>query len=177
MTWTNATLREREKASIEDFVLHHCEKLTGDTLDFGCGLQPYRKIVENCGGSYYPFDRLGYPGCTVHTSVGNDWPLQQRNSWDAILCTQVIQYVERPARLILDFWAALKPGGWLVMTGPTNWPEVESDDLWRFTIQGIGFLLDSAGFQQIEVASREAMMVNDIGLSLGWGAIGQASLL
>lgn len=63
------------------------------------------------------------------------------------------------------------------MTGPTNWPEVESDDLWRFTIQGIGFLLDSAGFQQIEVASREAMMVNDIGLSLGWGAIGQASLL
>lgn len=174
MTWTNTTLRERENASIEEFVLVHADKLWGRTLDFGCGLQPYRKIVENVGGDYRPFDRWGFPGSTVTTDLGDDSPLQQPNAWDAILCTQVIQYVERPAELILDFWAALKPGGWLIMTGPTNWPEVETDDLWRFTITGIDYLINTAGFDEITVVSREALMINDIGLSIGWGAVGRA---
>lgn len=175
MSWNNATLREREKASIEGFVLNQAEKLTGRVLDFGCGLQPYRKIVENSGGDYHPFDRLGYPGCTVHTSVGNDWPLTQRVQWDAILCTQVIQYVPDPMKLIRDFWFALKPGGWLVLTGPTNWPEVEVEDFWRVTICGAAHMLEATGFSEIDVSSRECIRINDFGLSLGWGATGRAA--
>ncbi len=174
MSWDNATLREREKATIEEFVLLHADKLSGKTLDFGCGLQPYRKIVENVGGDYHPFDRLGYPGCTVHTSVGDDWPLMQRKSWDAILCTQVLQYVIEPDKLVNQFWGALKPGGWLVLTGPTNWPEVEQEDLWRFTIRGAGYMLEAGGFEEIVVESRECIRLNDFGLSLGWGAVGRA---
>lgn len=173
MTWNNTNLRERERESIKDFVTTHSDKLGGLTLDFGCGTQPYRKIVEAVGGEYKPFDRWGYPGSTVQTDIGDDWPLMMRGTWDAVLCTQVIQYVIEPGKLVGNFWAALKPGAWLVMTGPTNWPEVEKDDFWRFTVAGVGYMMTAAGFTEVVVASREAILVNDIGLSIGWGAVGR----
>lgn len=169
MTWSNITLREHERDSIEAFVELHLDKLSGRVLDYGCGRQPYRRLVQRAGGDYTPYDRVAFPACVAHTSTGPDNPLG--GDFDAILCTQVIQYVHSPLQLLTDFSGALSPGGWLVMTGPTNWPEVESEDLWRFTQRGIMTLLVAAGFYLVNVSTRASLVVNDIKMSLGWGAI------
>lgn len=171
MRWDNGTLRERERASIRAFVEANSGKLTGRVLDYGCGRQPYRDVVDRAGGAYHGYDRKDYPGAVVGEDVGGDWPLRQQ--WDAILCNQIIQFIHRPHLLLRDFHAALSPGGWLVMTGPTNWPEVENEDIWRVTAKGIACLLRQVGFVEVSSRSRETMMVNDIPLSLGWGVTGQ----
>lgn len=170
MNWNNTTLREREKASIEAFVRAQADKLGGKTLDWGCGLQPYRSIVEEAGGDYRPFDRTTLPGSTVSENVGDDWPLKEKGGYDAILCTQVIQYVTDPRGMLGTLWASLKPGGWLVLTGPTNWPEVEGADHCRFTVSGIAYML-ARSFTDVDVASRDCIEINNFALSLGWGAV------
>lgn len=171
----NATdLRVVERASIEHFVLQHSDLLVGEVLDFGCGKQPYRSIVEGVGGSYTPYDRVSFPGSTVTEDVGAEGVLGWA-TWDAILCNQVIQYVPLPRDFLTRLYTALRPGGWLVMTGPTNWPEVEKEDLFRYTIAGVKHLLQFPwNWSDVEVVEREAIRINDFGLSLGWGAIAKA---
>jgi SAM-dependent methyltransferase len=170
---TNKTLREAEASSIQHFIENNVGLLVGDVLDYGCGKQPYRDIIVAAGGVYHGYDRPGYAGSTVKVKVGEDWPLGRKRFWGAILCNQVIQYLSDPRQILCSFYDALGPGGWLVMTGPTNWPEVEPVDTWRFTTEGIGRLVDVTGFHQVTAVSREQMRINDIVLSLGWGVVGQ----
>jgi hypothetical protein len=69
------------------------------------------------------------------------------NGYDAILCTQVMQYMPFPADELHKMRNLLLGSrGWLVLTYPTHWPEVEHDDLWRFTRAGMTRLLVAAGF-------------------------------
>lgn len=113
--------------------------LKGRVLDYGCGKQPYREIVQAGGGEYIPFDRAHFPA-NQSGDVGEE-PFA--TTYDAILCTQVIQYAEFPPDLMRAFKAR---GRVLVMTYPTNWPEVQDVDLHRFTKAGMTRLLDRAGF-------------------------------
>ncbi len=165
-------IRELERASIRSFVTSCAEHFTGTVLDYGCGLQPYRDIVEAAGGLYVPHDRVGYPANVSGENVGQDEPLQSR--YQAILCNQVLQYVPEPYELLLSFAAALQDGGHLVITGPTNWPEVESDDLFRYTQAGIEKLLRWAGFDVVRLEQRAHVEVFGVTFSLGWGALARA---
>jgi len=108
--------------------------------------------------------------------LGDKWP---SGPFDTILCTQVIQYLPDPRRELGWFYQWLNPGGYLVMTGPTNWEEVEESDLWRFTRSGIRKLVEgrvgesgATGFQVLICESRAEL---DLGggakFSLGWGVV------
>jgi SAM-dependent methyltransferase len=158
-----------EKASLLKFMESQAHLLQGEVLDFGCGLQPYRHLVGE-QASYHGFDRITFPGSTVAKDVGVEWPLHTLGRYDSIMCNQVIQFFTHPDDMLRNFCQALKPDGWLVLTGPTNWPEEEVGDIYRFTINGIGYLLSLAGFVDITVLGREVLQHNDIMLSLGWGA-------
>lgn len=107
-------------------------------LDFGCGVAPYREIVESGGGEWVGYNRGFFPGGSTE-DVGPSEPLEQ--TWDVILCNQVIQYVENPPTLLAYFLASLSPDGTLILTYPTCWPEVEESDLFRFTRSGMEHLL------------------------------------
>lgn len=162
-------MRIAERASIKQFIAANSDLLDGDVLDYGCGKQPYRKLVL---GDYVGYDRYSLPG-NVAAEYGPDGVLEQR--WDAIICTQVIQYHRNPTLLIGHLYAALRLDGWLLLTGPTNWPEVEDDDLWRITASGIELLLQqpSNPFRSVSVAPRHYITINDIALSVGWAARAQ----
>ena len=58
-----------------------------------------------------------------------------------------------------------------MITGPTNWAEVEVTDLWRFTRAGIRVLLETAGFRVLDVHQRAEIDVGGFVMSLGWGAV------
>lgn len=162
--------RDLERASIRDFVRRSSEYLTRKVLDFGAGKQPYRSLVP---GDYHAFDRTGFPATVATEDAGtDDHPLRQ--DWDAILCTQVIQYVPHPDELLYSFYDALSAfAGHLVLTGPTNWPEVEPEDLHRHTRAGIRALLEEAGFEILVCESRAIAGPPNFELSLGYGIVAQ----
>jgi SAM-dependent methyltransferase len=164
-TWNHHSVRDLERASIRQFMERNRRYLTGRVLDFGAGEpgtcrepQPYRDLVR---GEYVAFDE---------SDRGHGLP---EGSFHAIICTQVLQYLDDPAWYIRQFWTKLKPGGHLVMTYPTSWDEVEEFDFWRFTKAGMQLLLRRAGFQIAEHERRASINLGGFQFPLGYGVVAQ----
>jgi hypothetical protein len=183
------TLHELERESIRAFVRSAADEgyLSGRVLDYGCGKQPYRPIVEAAAGEYIGFDSASFPGSVVSEEIGpeEDRVLYPFEEYDAILCTQVVQYLPLARNsgythhwpLILWEWkASLAIDGLLVMTYPTNWPEVEPEDLHRFTKAGMARLLTEAGFTIVrhEVRGYHDTKLSYASLALGYGVVARA---
>lgn len=170
------SLRESERDSIRAFVqwAAHSGYFAGRVLDFGCGRQPYREIVEQAGGEYIPFDRQSFPGNVSGEDVGDTWHLGE---YDAILCTQVVQYIplypyyDGLQSVLGGMYESLSERGHLVMTYPTHWPEVEVEDRHRFTKSGMEELLAFVGFEVILHVQRHAMAVEGEALAYGYGVV------
>lgn len=142
------------------------QDFTGRVLDFGCGTAPYREIVEKNGGEWNGYNRGIFPGGSK-ADIGVDKPLLE--DWDVILCTQMLQYVPDVAKLLRDFRSASER---LVLTVATNWPEVEVEDLYRFTLSGISTLLEHAGFTGVAFEQIGAVRFGDREwCALGYGVV------
>lgn len=167
--YTNENIREDEQDSLRSFVEGASKWLKGDVLDYGSGRQPYRSIVEAAGGKYIPYDRMDHPGSCATTDVGPEHPLYNVETYDAILCTQVLQYIPAPKFLIDQFRVALRYGGALVLTFPTTWPEIENEDLWRYTRAGVLRMLED--FNVDVISERAPIDLGGFRLPLGYGMV------
>jgi hypothetical protein len=111
---TRNVLRTADLSSINTFVSMHKKFLVGDVLDFGAGLQPYRHLVT---GNYVPYTPE-HPSTPAGSLATASFACIKR-SYDAILCTQVVQYLEHPSTWFKLFasmlWAC---EGYLIMTYP-----------------------------------------------------------
>lgn len=117
-------------------------------LDVGCGEQPYKSLLGDrlLGVNLDAIDadpdvvadglRLPFrPGC-----------------FRAVVCTQVIEHVTDPARLLREIGRCLAPGGLLLLSGPMYWPlHEEPYDFWRFTRHGFKRILEDTGFDLVEI--------------------------
>ncbi len=174
----SAMLRDLERASIRAFLAEWPEYLGGRVLDYGCGKQPYRDLVA---GDYHAWDSPKFPGSVIDGQVPNavilPSPMESRlhpekgEKFDAVICTQVIQYVPNPEILIERLRLLLTKDGRLLLTGPTNWPVVEQDDLWRFTVSGVTKLLESADMEVELVHERASVDFQGERWPIGWAAI------
>ncbi len=191
-------LRTIERESIRDFIEQAGIDgyLAGRVLDYGCGKQPYRSLVESFGAEYVGFDRAEFPANVSGADCGPEEV--GRGMWDVILCTQVVQYVPIEQDTdsgdglqgMLSWWDALlehynmeddppravQKRGHLILTYPTNWPEVEKEDLHRFTKAGMERLLTEAGFEIVrhERRAEVPMAVTGELFALGYGVIARA---
>lgn len=165
------TLRERERASIAAFLRANEHHFAGNrVLDFGSGKQPYREIIEEAGGEYFGYDSSTFPASTAvpEQKTMAIWA----GLWDVIVCTQVVQYVPNVPDLLSGFHEELADrAGVLLMTGPTNWPIVEQEDLWRFTLRGIIELLGAAGFGYVEGDYRHSSRCEGEEYPHGWAVV------
>jgi SAM-dependent methyltransferase len=153
--WDSGTIRQLERSSIRRFMEANRQYLCGRVLDFGAGTQPYKDLVD---GEYVPYDK----GQLFPTSVG---------VFDAVMCNQVLEYIPEPTHALQRMKISLKSGGHLVMTYPTNWDEVEPDDLWRFTKAGMDRLMKLVG---LDVCIHERRAQVDLGgfiFPLGYGIV------
>lgn len=167
-------LTRLERESIQTFVKQAASEgyFSGRVLDYGCGFQPYRKVVEYKGGDYTGYDRAFLPA-NQSGDVGPDDPDWPR-SFDTVLCTQVIQFTHDPYLFLRELHGYLVEGGHLVMTYPTNWPEVEETDLWRFPRAGMESLLTQANFTVVMHQRRESIFDAGYEWALGYGVICRA---
>lgn len=152
-------VRRVERWSIREFMRENAGVLKGRVLDFGAGLAPYRGLLA-CS-EYVPWS----PG-------GNTYQLcPSHGLYDGVLCTQVVQYVPDPRTTLMNLAELLRPGGRLVLTFPTNWDEVEDSDFWRFTSEGMAFLLANAGFKVQNMVRRAQVQMGNFRFPLGYGVV------
>ena len=191
------SIRDVERASIQQFLQAQGEYIRGRVLDFGCGRQPYRSLVESFGAEYHGYDRAANPGSvTQGEDIGDDYLLEQ--TWDVVLTTQTIQYQrlsphrDDPMREewspLLDFmwqitWMCgahqedegrANHHGVLIMTYPVAWDIVEKDDYFRPTPSGVEDLLKAEGMQVLVHERRAEVDCNGFKFPLGYGVVARA---
>ena len=124
--------------------------LTGTTvIDVGCGQSPYRPLVAHFQ-RYVGLDAPGNPDSGERPDVladAGDLPLRSASA-DLVLCTEVIEHVTDPVRVLFEAQRVLRPGGSLILSAPFTWHvHDEPHDYWRFTEFGLRVLCERAGFR------------------------------
>jgi len=117
--------------------------LYGRVLDVGCGDKPYgrwldfHKVVQHLGIDIYPG-----PKVDVVLTLDMPWPLETA-SFDAILCTQVLEHAEDLEHVLSEMHRVLKPGGTLLASIPFAFNEHGSPhDYRRLSVYGARCLLE-----------------------------------
>lgn len=130
----------------------HFPRLTGEVLDVGCGCKPYRPLVP---ATRYvgldvdnPFTRKVAAADVFYD--GGAFPLPDE-SFDAVLCSQVLEHVFTPEKFLSEIRRVLRPGGRLVLAVPFMWDEHEQPhDFGRYSSFGLRALLERCGFEIVE---------------------------
>jgi SAM-dependent methyltransferase len=123
-----------------------------NVLDLGCGQKPYK--------SFFVHPQL-YIGVDLRSKsadvIARAENLPFRNScFDVVLCTQVLEHVEEPKKVLEEIKQVLRIKGLLILSTHGFWMEAhEPTDYWRWTLQGLEKLMKSAGFNIIKTSSME----------------------
>jgi len=168
-------LRSLERVSIRSFV-ESCGNLFRDArvLDYGCGREPYADLIASFGARYDSYDDPRLPG---FAGAPGEWPSWDPDPlYDVVVCTQVVQYVPDIEEFLqfTSWLTSQSANGHLVLTYPTNWPEVEEADLHRFTKAGMERLLTEAGFEVVRHERRAEFVWQGETFALGYGAVCRA---
>ncbi len=79
-------------------------------------------------------------------------------SIEVILSTQVIEHLQMPDQMLKEAYRLLKPSGQLILTVPMVWGlHEEPVDFYRYTEYGLRYLLEQAGFEEIQIQPLEGL--------------------
>jgi SAM-dependent methyltransferase len=164
-----------ERTSIYGFIAEQARALPSNTrvLDVGAGEAPYRELFEE--HVYVTLDRAETEHSGEVDLHGDAESIPAADgSFDAILCTQVLEHVPEPRAALREFRRVLRHGGRLIATVPFAWEEHEAPyDFYRYTRYGLRHLTSSAGFTDIVVEPRTdcfttaAQLLRNIGWAMG----------
>jgi SAM-dependent methyltransferase len=104
-------------------------------LDVGCGPQPYYPLFADIASSYDGSDVEPGPRITYVSPV-ESLPVPDE-SYELVLCTQVMEHVRHPHQALREMTRVLAPGGHLFLTTHGVYPfHPHPGDYWRWTRQG-----------------------------------------
>lgn len=86
-------------------------------------------------GSYFAVDPLPTRFVNV-LAVGERLPYRS-DSFDLVICTQVLCYCRDPFQLVEEIRREVKPGGSLLLSWPAIFPSHAENDRWRFLPSGV----------------------------------------
>ncbi len=118
-------------------------------LDVGGRIQPYRPLFDGRVGNYYALDAVAGPSLSV-VSRAEDLPLAA-GEFDVVLCTQVLEYVPSPQKVVDEMHRVLRPGGYLFLSVPAVFPRDSNPEYWRFLPSSLRLLLRD--FSEVEIAA------------------------
>jgi len=123
-------------------------------LDAGAGECAYKKYFTHC--EYKSVDSAVGESAWNYTNLDYVAPLDKLpirdGSFDAVLCTQVLEHLEWPRECVKEMSRVLKPGGKLYLTAPMAQSEhQEPYDFFRYTSFGLRSICDQAGLEQMEI--------------------------
>src|SRR3989344_6552248 len=119
--------------------------IKGDVLDVGAG--NYSRYVDLFNYDKYARMNVRPGGNTDVVGRVENIPCSN-NSFDSIVCTQVLGDVYELHKAFSELYRVLKPGGYLLVTESLFDPlHDEPHDYWRFTRNSFRRLSEDAGFQ------------------------------
>lgn len=125
-------------------------------LDVGAGDCPYKSVFANitykstdfAGTEYHQFKEIDY------VCPADNIPVKEK-SFEAVLCTEVLEHVPEPKRVLAEFNRVLKNKGNLFLTTPFIYQVHEEPyDFFRYTPYSFKNLLEEAGFEVVFITSR-----------------------
>ena len=144
--WVTRRIRQAVQAA--------APSVRGRLLDAGCGNAPYRDCFSDAVTHYIGLEchpRSGYRGNRANL-YGNLYALPLKDGViDAVLCTEVLEHIDEPDRVLKECWRVMRPGAVLVLTAPFVFPVHEEHDYFRYTKQGLQSLLQRRGFKPLAI--------------------------
>lgn len=116
-------------------------------LDVGCGNQPFRELIEDCGFSYksLDLDQNDLSNIDFIKDLNQEFVIEE--TFDFILCTEVLEHVFKWDTAFRNFNGLLVRGGKLLITVPFFYPLHEQpNDFWRPTSFALEMALKRSGF-------------------------------
>jgi len=124
----------------------------GACLDIGCGDQPYRGLIESLGAKYESVDVEDRTENVNYMSDIHDMSDVPQEAFDSAICLEVLEHVSNPFVAVREIAKLLKPGGVLILSVPHLSRVHEAPhDYFRFTRFGIQSILESSGFDMLEM--------------------------
>jgi SAM-dependent methyltransferase len=161
ITWTsrNWLVHKIHKSAIKVSIQRYAR---GILLDIGCGQKPYIHLTNDRVKEHIGLDHLE----TIHNTTFVDLfsTVYQSGladqSVDTILCTVVLEHLERPLEALNEMFRILRPGGNIILTTPLFWHlHEEPRDFYRYTKHGLEYLFSNTGFQIIEIKPLSGFIV------------------
>lgn len=142
--------------SIEQFALSVSKEIPPGSriLDAGAGETPFREFFKNCkyvaidtkwGDSDWDYSNLDVIGNLMRLPF-------KEGTFDAVLCTQVLEHVKEPSIVLAELHRVIKAGGVLYLSAPQGWGVHQAPhDYFRFTCYGLNYLLKKIGFEVLSI--------------------------
>lgn len=129
-------VNENLRAAIEKiFFIERSKKSDEQILDVGCGLKPYSYLSNE--QNWYGIDIYAGPKVDLVINGTDKWDLKD-NSFDAVLCTEVLEHAIDPDLVLDEIWRVLKPNGVAMITCPFIYGvHGEPNDFRRYTYFGL----------------------------------------
>jgi SAM-dependent methyltransferase len=138
---------------IEISVRRFAHELQGRVIDVGCGTKPYRPYFNHA--TAYTSCDVEATRCQVDLICAADRIPVEAETFDSILCTEVLEHVPDPLSVMREFHRILVHGGRVLITVPMFWPAHEQPwDFRRFPGHGILHLASASKFQVDHLAPR-----------------------
>lgn len=132
--------------------------IDGTCLDIGCGDQPYRGLIESVGARYESVDIEARTENVTYISDIHDMGVVPRESFDCAICLEVLEHVSNPFVAVGEIEKVLRPGGKLILSVPHLSRLHEAPhDYFRYTRYGIHSILESNGFEVLEMKPTGAL--------------------
>jgi SAM-dependent methyltransferase len=145
----------------EQFVSKHRQELAnGKALDFGAGVSPYAAIFEQAGITLLRADIEPDNPQVLAISPDGRVPLPD-SSLDAVLSTQVLEHVADVQAYLREAHRLLRPGGLLYLS--THGAFIlhrHPTDFRRWTIDGLKYEIEEAGFRVEQIEPRIGIVAN-----------------
>jgi len=128
-------------------------KLKGKLLDVGCGRKPYQNLFKVDSYIGMDIELSGHSHEQEDVDVfydGTIFPFENE-TFDSILCNQVLEHVFNPDEFLSEIQRVLKKDGQFLLTVPFCWDEHEQPyDFARYSSFGLKHLFEKHGFEIIK---------------------------
>ena len=140
--------------------------LAGRVLDVGCGEKPYAQWLTSAH-EHVGLDVYAGPAVDVLVQPQQPWPLDSQ-SFDAVLCTQVLEHVADLDQVLHEIDRVLKDGALLIVSVPFAYNEHGApDDYRRFSTMGLEQMFER-DYEIIETMREGAIASTCLVLVFNW---------